>query len=578
MGADPRPGIGRHGSAGVDLAGADVSDEQLVEQVRSGDTVAFDALYGRHRVMARHVAAAQVDNRADVDDVVADAFASVLESLTQGKGPDTFFRAYLLTAVRRTAYRANRSGSRTRPTDESYLLDSAHYHQDSVLAEFETAAVAQAFKSLPERWQAVLWYVDIEGMKPRAASPMLGLSPNGVSALALRAREGLRQAYLQNHVATSVGEDCEEYSSQLGVYSRKGLSPRSERKVQAHLEGCSKCTALLLDLHDVQSAMRSVLFPLMTGMAFSSAIPALASASGIAGVTSKAGAALSGTALPVKVAVGVLVAAGVSSIAIVAMGAAGMFAAETQTAQTVPSRKVPGPVATPTLGPTAIPGQGGPPHPGVTGTVPALPSIWVVFRPQPTPSGPALPGTLLPEDPPSLPRVLPSIAPSSSSIPPLLPAPPSRAPSPSATPVVTTSGSPTSSPTSTTPSPTPSPTNSTPDVAADFSAEPGTTASDVNVKIVFRLGEERMPASAEVTFSLSEGAGMIPGKVIEPSGWDCKKEDDDTPALQCSSTAVDSGALEFRLGVTRSDPNKETTMTYIFSGSGMTSTTFVNTF
>lgn len=591
MGADPRRNRLRDSSSGVGLAEPALSDEQLVEQVRSGDTAAFDALYGRHRVMARHVAAAQVDNSADVDDVVADAFASVLESLAQGKGPDLFFRAYLLTAVRRTAYRANRSGSRTRPTDESYLLDSAHYHQDSVLAEFETAAVAQAFKSLPERWQAVLWYVDIEGMKPRAASPMLGLSPNGVSALALRAREGLRQAYLQNHVKASVGEDCEECSAQLGVYSRKGLSPRSERKVQSHLEECSKCTALLLDLHDVQSSMRSVLFPLIAGIAFSPAIAALASASGSAGATAAAGAAHGGMALPMKVVVGVLVAAVAGSAAVAAMGAAGMFVPGAQTAEIAPSPKPPGVTPRPTASPTRplvpVPGETGQANPPIAGEVPALPAIWVVLRRNTNPSLPALPpapGGSTPKEPPSLPPVLPTIAPSAPGTnPPVVPsASPSATASvpPAATPTGNTTPSPQPSSSTPTPTPTPTPTqtNPAPAVTAEFVAEPGTTASDVNVEIVFVLGDGRIPASAEVTFSLSEGSGLIPGKLIEPSGWSCRKEHDDIPELKCTSTAVDPGALGFHMGVTRKDPNQTTTMTYTFSGSGIAPTTFVDTF
>ena len=57
--------------------------------------------------------------------------------------------------------------------------------------------IARAFASLPERWQAVLWHTEIEGARPADVAPLLGLTANGVAALAYRAREGLRQAYLQ---------------------------------------------------------------------------------------------------------------------------------------------------------------------------------------------------------------------------------------------------------------------------------------------------------------------------------------------------------------------------------------------
>jgi RNA polymerase sigma factor (sigma-70 family) len=263
------------GDSGGALTG-DESDQMLVTRVRAGDTAAFDTLFKRHRGLARYVADRHADNYADTGDIVSDAFAAVYESLTAGKGPDTFFRAYLLTTVRRLAFKANRAGSRTQPTEEIRVLDSVEPAQDPSLADFETTAIARAFKALPERWQAVLWYVDIEGMKPAEASVVLGLNPNGVSSLAIRARERLREMYLQQHITASTESDCEQYSSRLGAFARKGLSPRTTQAVQAHLEQCSECTALLVDLDDIQSAMRTALFPLITGFAFISMVPTLA--------------------------------------------------------------------------------------------------------------------------------------------------------------------------------------------------------------------------------------------------------------------------------------------------------------
>ncbi|WP_232481510.1 sigma-70 family RNA polymerase sigma factor [Arthrobacter sp. YN] len=340
-GTAPADSNGRHGTGfgGDGIVAVADSDMDLVLQVRAGDRTAFEVLFERHQGTARKVAAAQVDNFADVDDVVADAFASVYQSITAGKGPDTFFRAYLLTAVRRFAYHANRGASRTRPTAESFVLDSAVFHDDPAVAHFESKAVAQAFRSLPERWQEVLWYVDIEGLKPAAASTLLGLNPNGVSALALRARERLRQVYLQNHITSSAGDDCEEYSAQLGAYAREGLRRRSQDRVRAHLEGCPKCTALLLDLNDVQSAMRAVVFPLVAGVAFTSVFPALAATGAGAGVGAGVvhGLPHKEMALFLKVGAGVMAVAAVSVGAAVALSGAGSNTAEVPVAEVSPT-------------------------------------------------------------------------------------------------------------------------------------------------------------------------------------------------------------------------------------------------
>lgn len=95
------------------MASLDEKDEQLITWVRSGDTAAFAVLYSRHSGIAEKLAAIHADNFSDASDVAAVAFASVLERLPAGNGPDVFFRAYLLTVVRCLARVRNRSATRT---------------------------------------------------------------------------------------------------------------------------------------------------------------------------------------------------------------------------------------------------------------------------------------------------------------------------------------------------------------------------------------------------------------------------------------------------------------------------------
>ena len=49
----------------------------------------------------------------------------------------------------------------------------------------------------------VLWHTEVEQQKPADIAPLLGMSANSVSALAYRAREGLRQAFLSQHADRS---------------------------------------------------------------------------------------------------------------------------------------------------------------------------------------------------------------------------------------------------------------------------------------------------------------------------------------------------------------------------------------
>lgn len=580
----PLEGNGRHATHDGGSVAVEDSDAELVLRVREGNKAAFETLFARHHSMARTVAAAQLDNFADVDDVVADAFTSVYQALAAGKGPESFFRAYLLTAVRRIAHRMNRAGTRTSPTAESYMLDTVDAQDDPVVAKFESTAVAQAFRSLPERWQEVLWYVDIEGLKPAAAAPLLGLTPNGVSSLALRARERLRQAYLQNHISSSAGKDCEKYSTQLGAYSREGLSRRSQDRVQEHLEGCSKCTALLLDLNDVQSAMRAVIFPLVAGVAFSSAFPALAGAAAGAGAgtgasagsTAVHGAGPKGVALLWKVGASVLAVTAVAVTAAVAFGGSDPLGPPVDEASSTVRQPTAPQVTAPPLTEPGAPEDEFPLFPDLSKPPKDTDEESLLFPfPPITQPGPGLLPKPLPtpgKPPPPVLQPLPTIAPTEPASRPTLPAvPPITTPSP--TPAPSPSPSPTSSPTS---SATSAP---VPAVTATFTAEAGTTASDTDVTVTFQLQDQAAPAAAEVVFAISADADMIPGKLIEPAGWTCVTDDAaPTRQFRCTSTAVDAANLTFLLGVSKQDEAKVTTLDYSFSGTGIEKVTFSNTF
>lgn len=244
----------------------DISDAELISRVRGGDVDAYGALFERHRDAAMRLARSLVSG-PDADDLVAEAFTKVLHVLGSGGGPDVAFRAYLLTAVRRCHIDRARALNRTTPTDDLATLDQGEAFSDTAVAGFENAAAARAFRSLPERWQLVLWHLEVEGQKPAEIAPMLGMSPNSVSALAYRAREGLRQAFLQMHAADIVDDACAHTRDLLGGYVRNGLSKRDNEKVSAHLDQCRQCTAVYLELTEVNSELAAILGPIVLGSA-----------------------------------------------------------------------------------------------------------------------------------------------------------------------------------------------------------------------------------------------------------------------------------------------------------------------
>ena len=173
--------------------------------MRGGDVAAYGTLFSRHVDAATRLAR-QLVRGSDADDLVSEAFVKVLNVLLGGGGPDVAFRAYLLTAVRRLHVDKVRSNQRLTTTDDLTPFDPGVPFNDTAVAGFEGGAAAKAFASLPERWQLVLWHLEVEGQKPADIAPLLGMSANSVSALAYRAREGLRQAFLTMHIGDLVSD------------------------------------------------------------------------------------------------------------------------------------------------------------------------------------------------------------------------------------------------------------------------------------------------------------------------------------------------------------------------------------
>ncbi|WP_159793604.1 sigma-70 family RNA polymerase sigma factor [Puerhibacterium puerhi] len=240
-----------------------VDDVDLVARLRDGDDGAYAELWRRHHEAGRRAASA-ITRTFDPDDVVQEAFTRVLAAVRRGGGPDGAFRPYLYAAVRNVVVDWGRAGRGVQLVEEpADGADPDAAFDDAVLERTVTGA---AFRRLRPEWQAVLWYTEVEGMPPREAAPLLGLSPNAAAALAYRARDALRTAWLQAHVNDDAAEDgCRWTVERLGAYQRRTLARREHDRVEDHLATCVTCSALVVELDGVAASLRGVLLPLVLG-------------------------------------------------------------------------------------------------------------------------------------------------------------------------------------------------------------------------------------------------------------------------------------------------------------------------
>lgn len=233
------------------------TDAELLEAARSGDEGAFTELYSRHHSVALRVAASYPRAGA-AEELVNEAFTRILSAINRGVGPTEAFRAYLLVTLRRLA------ADRIARTREDVVGELPEAPAPGGLELDERQLVVAAYEALPDRWRAVLWATEVEGRKRQEIAAELGITANAVSALAYRAREKLRQAYLQAHLQAAPCPACDPYRRQFGAYVRAALAGRERAAVAAHLAACPACRSLLVELENVNGHLVRSMVPVFS--------------------------------------------------------------------------------------------------------------------------------------------------------------------------------------------------------------------------------------------------------------------------------------------------------------------------
>lgn len=232
------------------------SDSTLLHAVRAGDRDAFGELYRRYYACAHSFACRLLGTSQGADDLVAEAFTKVLNRIVSGGGPATLFRAYLLTTVRTTFYKqlaVDRLVDRQADLSEQVLPVA---ERDPLIERLDADLALRALESLPDRWRTVLVQLEIEKRPTSTVAGMLGIHPNALAALAFRAREGLRVAYLQMHVKPTVVAECRLSASNLAAWLCGRLGQGLRIRVQRHIATCGPCTSAARELAELMAQLR----------------------------------------------------------------------------------------------------------------------------------------------------------------------------------------------------------------------------------------------------------------------------------------------------------------------------------
>ncbi|GAA1525524.1 sigma-70 family RNA polymerase sigma factor [Nocardioides humi] len=283
-----------------------------------GGDLDLDRLWRQHVAGARRLAVA-LTGPDDAEELVAEAFARVLAQVRAGRGPTTNFRSYLHTTIR-NAFRDRLRRTREEPaSDQPWLLDEPVAPPGETPGDIDADRAARAFATLPSSWQRILWHLEVEGRKPGELGELLGLRPRAVSSLAHRAREGLRKAYLDQHLDATDGTvagsaACAWTQARLSRYVRDQLGARAERRTADHLATCPACLGVHLHLERTNRKLAGWLLPVV--VAGASPVSAgwyggAASGGALAGTTTATGAATGAATAAAAVVAAAVVVTGV---------------------------------------------------------------------------------------------------------------------------------------------------------------------------------------------------------------------------------------------------------------------------
>ena len=182
MGFDLSPAMGGLPAAGE--APVPSLEARLVAAAREGDRRAFGQLYERFAPMVHGLLLTRVP-RADVDDLVQDAFLQAMRRLGSLRNAEAF--GPWLAAIAR-----NRARDRWRRADDAVPLPEEVPGPPH--PEGEAVTVLAAIRRLPEAYRETLVLRLVEGMTGPEIAERTGLTPGSVRVNLHRGLKVLREA------------------------------------------------------------------------------------------------------------------------------------------------------------------------------------------------------------------------------------------------------------------------------------------------------------------------------------------------------------------------------------------------
>ncbi|MEU0393528.1 RICIN domain-containing protein [Streptomyces sp. NPDC006208] len=247
--------------------GTALSDAELTERIRAGAPAAHLAsqeLKRRHQ--AAVISYARLCGRDQVAgyQLAVQAFGLATQEACRGIEPRGTWRHHLLMHVQRIGATWAAGGRRDllAPEFAAWIDGTAEGHApglpENLRAEAEaSSAMLTGFYRLPELTCGVLWYAVVDEEPDATVATYLGIRPDLVPELRIKAQDALRQACIQAYLERSGDRKCLGFRRIIEASARPGDRRYSE-DLTLHLAECPSCTGLVTELTRMADDPRAV--------------------------------------------------------------------------------------------------------------------------------------------------------------------------------------------------------------------------------------------------------------------------------------------------------------------------------
>jgi RNA polymerase sigma-70 factor (ECF subfamily) len=198
-------------TAAIPTAASALTDEEVVERVKRGETALFEVLMRRYNQRLYRVTRSILGNDGEAEDVTQDAYVRSYMHLDQFDGRAKFSTWLTKIAVHEALARLR---NRQRLVEIDAASDSMEVRmnlefkgpspEQEVLTHTMRIVLEAAVDSLPETYRSVFMLREVEGMTTAETAECLELSQESVKVRLHRARDLLRKnIYAQTGAATA---------------------------------------------------------------------------------------------------------------------------------------------------------------------------------------------------------------------------------------------------------------------------------------------------------------------------------------------------------------------------------------